>query len=240
MGEARVRSRELAVARSLARSREEYVVKLRDQLRFLNRSAADFDAGDEAESQRIATAIRTLCHDTASSHSLLGQMHLLTPLRFLDTAPGYDQANLVSTPGLAVIEATLGPGEATARYVPALGNSSVRSTRPFAGWWTRQIMRAAPTIDEARPLTRKLLVLMLANKEGGTHIDPNRALDYQILANENGLGWMLIAGGVTTSTPSGNPIAISVRQVGYELETTLREQLPPLLPEFFGEGLSGL
>lgn len=108
-------------------------MKLRDQPRFLNRSAADFDAGDEAESRRIATTIRTLCHDTPSSHSLLGQMHLLTPLRFPDTAPGYDPTNLVSTQGLPVIEATLVPGEARARYVPASGNSSVRSRRTFAG-----------------------------------------------------------------------------------------------------------
>src|SRR5256885_1737979 len=60
--------------------------KLREQLRFLSRSASLYDQGAEDEALRMATALRVVLHDTQSSTSLfkhlgLTNMHLLSSSR---------------------------------------------------------------------------------------------------------------------------------------------------------------
>ena len=47
---------------------------LDEQLEFLERSAASFDAGYEGEAKELAVSLRVLLHDTQQSHSLLGQL----------------------------------------------------------------------------------------------------------------------------------------------------------------------
>lgn len=78
-----------------------------------------------------------------------------------------------------------------------------------------------------RSWTRKELVLQLANQEGGAHVDPNLNEDYEALARRNHLGWHMESrdeSGLITigATPfEGDAVAISVRQIAYELLTTL-------------------
>lgn len=55
-------------------TQEDLVNHLREQYGFLVVSAELFDHGSEAEAKRIAVVVRTLVHDTDSSHSLLEQL----------------------------------------------------------------------------------------------------------------------------------------------------------------------
>jgi hypothetical protein len=75
---------------------------LEDQLRFLRKSAAEFDAGDTAEFRRMAVTIRVLVHDFRTSHSLLGQLNL-TSIPFASTASPTNPRNLATEFSLALI-----------------------------------------------------------------------------------------------------------------------------------------
>jgi hypothetical protein len=55
----------------------EYVEHLKEQIGFLLKSAGDFDEGDISESKRMATAIRTLVHETSTSHAYCEQLRRL-------------------------------------------------------------------------------------------------------------------------------------------------------------------
>lgn len=50
------------------------VEHLREQMRFIESSAAAYDNGFEGEGKRLATVLRVLMHDTSGSHSVLGQL----------------------------------------------------------------------------------------------------------------------------------------------------------------------
>jgi hypothetical protein len=76
--------------------------------------------------------------------------------------------------------------------------------------------------------SRKDLVLMLANKEGGAHVDPKLTDKYEQMVTHNGLGWM-------TGTPEagepfgGNAVSAAVRQIAYETEETFADHQASLV-----------
>jgi hypothetical protein len=96
--------------------------KLRQQVGFLERSAALFDQGHKDEAMRLATIIRTLVHDTGASHSLLGQLGVKETISYLDTSEPIDPRNLLPTIGLAVVKVEAGPRETLGSYIAPLGD----------------------------------------------------------------------------------------------------------------------
>src|SRR5439155_3012869 len=95
--------------------------KLRQQVGFLERSAALFDQGHKDEAMRLATIIRTLVHDTGASHSLLGQLGVKETISYLDTSEPIDPRNLLPTIGLALVKVEAGPRETLGSYIAPLG-----------------------------------------------------------------------------------------------------------------------
>jgi hypothetical protein len=114
------------------------------------------------------------------------------------------------------------------RYIPALGSDpeSFTTQRPFEEWWTHVLVRSREGEEWDRG-TR--FVLGLAHKEGGAHVDPSPPAWWRAIRDGE---W---AGAGTTVAPDGRTIPIDslvlavVRQVGYEVEMTLQQQLPALL-----------
>jgi hypothetical protein len=198
------------------------VEQLGEQVGFLRRSAAAFDEGSEAEAVRLATTIRVLVHDTDTSKSLLGLLGVKDMLEYHDTANPIEQRNLLPTPGLVMLELnTLSGG----RYVAPLGMRQTRQpalSKNFGAWWTHDVTRDG----RGYLLSRKKYVMLLANKEGGAHIDPNLPKPYVALADENSLGWSATTLDGTSGPFQGNAALPSVRQIAYELDVTLTEQLP--------------
>lgn len=190
-------------------------------MHFLERSARAFDDGFEAEAKRLAVVLRVLMHDTNQSHSLLKQHGIKDRLNFLDTAEPINPKNLLSTPGLVLMQITMTDQGPQGEYVAPLGDERPFPPRHahFAQWWTAPVMKVDGT------WSRKQLVLTLANQEGGAHVDPALNERYEQLAKHNGLGW--IAGGGPQgggSAFAGNAIAVAVRQITFEvLETFERE-----------------
>ena len=74
---------------------------------------------------------------------------------------------------------------------------------------------------------RKELVLALANKDGGAHVDPQLDERYASLSRLNSLGWQVQTGDIRLP-PDNSVVAANVRQIAYELLTSLEGTFPDL------------
>jgi hypothetical protein len=145
---------------------------LQEQVGFLCRSCDSFDAGHEDEAKRLAAVLRVMLHDTASSKSLLGLLGMLPNLLMYDTASHIHPRNLASTDGLTIMRLTVTPESgADAGYEAPLDEprpDAPACLRSFSDWWER----AAVKDSRGRSFSRRDLVLRVANKDGGSHVDP--------------------------------------------------------------------
>ena len=210
-------------SRTYPHSRSDLVRHLYAQIGHMERSAAAFDDGHEAEAARLATSIRVLVHDNprSASKSILGQLGVKDSLRYLDTSlshrglrpdhPGWDA-------GLASMEIEPGRG---GRYVPMLDNLPKERRRytNFSAWWSKVIYRRVG-------FGRRELVMNLANTDGGAHVDSALEDSYADLTKRNVLGWEY-SDDAGSRPFEGNSAQASVRQISFELLDTIRNQLSP-------------
>jgi len=195
---------------------------LQEQVGFLRKRGAGFDDGDDAEAKQLAVPIRVWLHDTPSSHALLAQMHALDRLRFVDTShPDLPPGHFRVDSGLAVIR--LGSDGST-RYRAPLDMRPPRPPRRFQPWWNDTVL----TDDHGNAFSRRRLVLGLAHYDGGAHVDPEIDESYEALSRSNSLGWTFhLEDG--TAIQAGSPVPANVRQVAWELQTTLERHFRSLL-----------
>ena len=204
---------------------EDLQASLREQVQLLRDSAGLFDAGQPGHALNLAVRLRVMLHDTKGSHSLLGQIGIKERLTFLDTALDPEPGNEAST---AIVMIHLGTSGSQI-FTPPLGNLSPRRQRKprksFDEWWHSVVILDRPRNE----FTREGLVLALAHWEGGAHVDPEWESAYADVAKNGSLGWIL-------SSESGirplieNPVPASVRQIAFEVDQTLTEQVPELVP----------
>jgi hypothetical protein len=184
---------------------------LSEQIGFLEASAAAFDLGFDGEAKRLALTLRVLLHDTAQSHSLLGQLDLKNR-EFIDTALKLDPANRLSHGGLVFAAI----GAPRTRYVAMLDAVPTTRLLPFFDWWNAPVF-----VDQARNvLTREKLVLTAANQDGGGHVDPALDETYYKLSRENALGFVAVENGV--ARPMEGPEKAAIRQIAHEVLKTIR------------------
>jgi hypothetical protein len=209
-------------------TRSELVTHLHEQLEFLSTSAKLFDDGRQSEAKRLATATRLLVHDTGISRSLLGLLGVKAKLRFLNTSLPRDTEDQIRIHcGLAQIELGHDGRHATGYRAPLDDLPEIRRNRPrllFDEWWTGTIL----TDNGGNSFSRKDLVLGLAHKDGGVHVDPDLEDAYAALTRGNSLGWHLYDEG-GHMVLSESPVLANVRQIAFELESSLLEQLPELV-----------
>lgn len=194
-----------------------------EQLSFLRASARAYDAGQVNEAKRLAVSVRILVHETRRSKALLGQLGLLHAIGFVDGGETPDSRNLAATMGLSGIQ--LGGG-APPRYVPKFGipDYQDRTMRTFHSWWTRPVV-----VDLARnKFSRKDLVLVMADQDGGAHVDPSLEQSYARLSRQNSMGWYTT--GLIADRPVEGIEFASVRQIAWELLETLEAREPLATP----------
>jgi hypothetical protein len=228
-------------------TREEVQAHLDQQMKFLETSAKHFDEGEIAEAKRMATHIRVLVHDTKSSKSLLRQLELKTTL-FRDTRRRdlRDDPQLSKSPPLpkgcevqtgqsytvhsayfGLVESAVGQ-HGPAFYAP-LDKCVSHQLLPFDEWWDALVFNT----DDGLSLTRRSLILTMADQDGGAHVDPELEAQYAAIAKQDGLGMLV---GMCPSTGDGppqvipagtlrvpqNPVEASVRQIAHEVLKTLK------------------
>jgi hypothetical protein len=213
MGEAKQKKAERQRAQ---RDRPQIEAKLQEQVELLHQLGIMYDTVSPVAALPLATCLRVILHNTGSSHAILHQLGLELQLYFRDTSMHVDPANMLPAHnGLVVMELTAGVG---ARYVPRLkGQGEIENMDlPFAQWWEAMVLRD----NDGRTWTRRKLVLELANKEGGAHLDRRQPESIKALEHENSMGWSFVSSDGNRPFENG-PMAPSVRQIAREVELTL-------------------
>jgi hypothetical protein len=154
--------------------------KLEEQRHLLRKSVKEITAGDLIEALRVSTIIRVLVHDTGSSKALLKQLDQnYLQLEILDVAPPRDEPPPPGTTATVVMNVPITiqvkSGSGTFLSPDLAVENRVPST--LGKWW----QRPALILPGAGAFSRKEVVLGLANKEGGTHVDTDITERYQQL-----------------------------------------------------------
>jgi hypothetical protein len=186
---------------------------LTDQIHFLESSAESYDAGFDGEAKRLANSIRLLLHDTKKSKSLLGQLGLKN-MEFYDTAFEYAPNDPLYDAGLIVKSCDLETGEW--KFSPPLDTvPQIRKTK-FEIWWNTPVF-----VDTMRnKLSRKDLILFIANQDGGAHVDPSINETYAALSRKYSLGWSYQVQG--ENIPIKRAERAAIRQIAHEVLKTLK------------------
>jgi len=214
-----------------SQSRDELLAHLSDQINFMIASAISFDNGFEGEAKRLAVAIRILVHDTSRSAALLTQLRK-TNILFYDSASFFDPRNLLPSNCLTMIRASKKEGEGlVGDYVAPLDRLSPARNKDkkvgFGRWWNRSTMYK----DKGGNLfTRRDLVLTVADKEGGAHVDPKLDEAYAKLSRFNSLGWKVYTDGERKDFRN-TPVLPSIRQIAHEALKALRDEVVDLFLE---------
>jgi len=190
-------------------------------------SIAAFHEGQAAEAKRMAVAVRLLAHDTGRSHSLLAQLGIKNGVLFYDTTGSVTEPGLVSGLGLAGMVLAMGKGGPRSFWTPNLDGGPDRrdlTVRPFHSWWTR------PVIKDNRGVffSRRVIVLGVADQDGGAHVDPDLDASYGQFTRGSSIGWRMDIGNGLEEIP-GLELAC-VRQVAHELLVSLACQAPYAFP----------
>lgn len=218
----------------------ELMEHLYEQMGFLRRSAEGYDAGDFSEAKRLATTLRLLLHDTQESSSLLKQLGLKDKLRFPDTAGEIQPDKFETLPGgrfrasiaIAVPLAPIAWGSWKGfRFIARLDDheTSFRPV-PFHTWWNSAVVAIPPKFR----LSRRELVLGVANQDGGAHVDASLREQFAGIARQR-----FILGSkrkplsiATIERPDHKgPPNLSlpmVRQIAYEVTKTLEGRIETL------------
>ncbi len=202
----------------------ELLGQLKEQISFLERSAAVFDSGFEEEAKRLALTLRILLYDKSNSRSLLTQLNRKN-IRLYNSALPYRPQNPIPYSGLTMIKISSSDG---GKYVAPLDSGSPsRSTTsklPFNIWWDGVFIR---NDKNGNTFNRKQMTLFVADTDGGAHIDPNLNVAYASLSRFNSMGWKFLRQD-TSYDFKNSPVLPTIRQITHEVLKTLKDEFPDI------------
>lgn len=209
----------------IQQTKEDLQKQLDSQLELLGVLANLYDQGQTVVAKSIASSIRVLLHKTQQSHSLLYQLNLEDTDFFdsclVDGIPeDYEKLKrLGSYAGLFGI----GISSEETTYVPYLDD--IPGSKPkyakYEDYWNRVVFHD----KNNGTFTRKEIVLAVANKDGGSHVDPFLDKKYVDLAKNNSLGWVGSANNQQHKPPEGAELA-AMRQIAHEVLRTFVKNYP--------------
>jgi hypothetical protein len=195
---------------------------LMDQIQFLQRSIILYDTGLINEAKRMGVIIRLLVHDTPKSVSLLSQLNMKNIL-FYDTSHDYDPTNLAPTLGLILTRTSVNP--TFVKFIPALDGREEYKNRKisFEKWWDKIVLA-----DKVNNKFKRIdLILSVANKDGGVHVDPQLDKSYGELTRKKTLGVKFVINNLVKEHGI-EPIFASIRQISHEILKSLKDELPDM------------
>lgn len=211
----------------VAQTKTELQEHLKDQIAFLVASAQSYDKGFLGEAKRLAVNIRILVHDTAASTSLLQQLDL-KHIDFYDTSHDYNpREHFLSFHGLTLMEIGPSGGQFVPRCALSLGSvGEPFKLLPFEQWWKKVVI-----VDMRRnQFTRRQLVLTLADREGGAHVDPKLDPAYAALTRKHSMA-VYYKYNDEEGEISGIEHA-SVRQIAHEVIISLKKTCPEIIGNY--------
>jgi SEC-C motif len=192
---------------NVARTQAELDLLLEEQLIFLKQSCASYDNGFEGEIKRLAVSVRVLVHDTNTSISLLTLVNKKNT-DFLDTSDPYDNENACSHSSLVQLHMSPSGTKPKAHLDDDIQLNWIN----FDAWWNGIVL-----VDSKRnEFSRKDIVLHLANKDGGAHVDHEIDEKYHELRTKNSMQWFsLLADG--REIAGEDHVPATMRQIAHEL-----------------------
>lgn len=217
----------------MKKTSEQLKENLEEQIQFLYTSVNQFDSGMEAESKRMAVAARVLLYDSSYSMSILKQLDIKDDVLFMSSAHQYIPVNLVSYLGLIGIESSIGEG----KYTPFCKTQDPHESKKWVkldDWWNELVID-----DKSHKFTRKDIVLILANTDGGAHVDPTSFDEYDNLIYDNSLGWCYFDDDEVYALDN-NAAYVTMRQIAHEIihSLTLYKHILSSTMEAVGTGLA--
>jgi hypothetical protein len=145
-----------------------FIEKLNEQMRFIERSCAAFDAGMEDEALRIAVAMRVVFHQSQSGTSLVAHLGLESS-KMLSSSRGH--GNFQDYLGHRIDLGSAVP----IKMLPLFGEKF--REMPLDDWWSKEPV----FVHQNEPFTRRKIILSAANKDGGAHVDAQLERYYEVL-----------------------------------------------------------
>lgn len=207
------------------RSKKNLMRNLKEQVSFMISSCQAYDRGAIAEAKRLSVTVRMLVHDTSSSTSLLGQLDSKVTASFYNTAPKETPRSICGYFGL--IGLAMRPNIAGV-FAPRLDNLQKVAKPymvPFAEWWDTVVIRD----EEGKTFSRKEIILNIANKDGGAHVDPRLNKAYSMLSNGQTVGWQGVQGGKIENVRFIE--LATARQIAHEVLGSLARNMPSAFEE---------
>jgi hypothetical protein len=184
----------------------EFKEYLRMHLSFLVNSAAAFDRGEMDEAIRMAVSIRVLFHDTGRSTSLLMQLGA-KDIFLTSTCAPIPEGAFVGHGSMVFTSITMTANGPVAAMKASLGDGPPVNYHLKAEDWWNQTVFVLPR-GEDRRISRKDIVLVAANKDGGAHVDTELTPQYESLKERGGTLWSVaysIQTGLTSSGSTNRP-----------------------------------
>jgi hypothetical protein len=146
-----------------------------ENLGFLKNSLNQIEKGDYFEVKRIASSIRTLIHDTNNSHSLIKQLENHPGNNFKTECFFYANGTPLKGTLLEGLSTCIRCQLPRMRFDESIESHEdyFRTWNTLDDWWNGLLFKN-PLLQEH--FTRKDIILHFANKEGGSHVDPNLPL----------------------------------------------------------------
>ncbi|WP_421142345.1 hypothetical protein [Aeromonas dhakensis] len=213
----------------VSQTKEELYSHLREQLEFLSRSCSEYDRGFTAEGKRIAATLRLMLHDTKNSHSLFSQLGLKS-IGFLNTAAPIAKGEKKAILSFLQTKITFNEDlTLSGKHYPLLGHRPAGWPPAkkvfFPDWWNQVVLTDA----QGSKFSRRMLVMVVANTDGGAHIDPEIDVTYADLSRNNSIGYAVGKSDVIKSMVPIDKVELAcIRQIAYELTVSLLERYPEL------------
>ena len=201
---------------SYRQTQDDFKEHLKEQIQFLLNSVGNFDNGFEKEAKRIAVRLRVILHDTRNSTSLLTHLNCKNIL-FYDTALDYRKYRTTILIGIK-----LSTRDGPEYWAPLDNGSPIRYQKgkvSFDQWWNEIVL-----IDQDNnEFTRKNLVLIMTNQDGGAHIGEILDNAYAKLTKSEYLGWRFTYKGKSIRT---YPVHVVIRQICHEVLKSFNDEFP--------------
>ena len=188
----------------------DFATELRKQMRFIQGSAALFDAGNPDESIRIAIALDVIFNDEGR-YKTLPEWEDLKKVQMVSTCtkgiekPDYMLSNLIAL--------EIAPSSGLMRFRPSLSIKEYRLLTLEKWWKGEVIFRSKDT-----PITRRDLALWARNTDGGAHIQKKHK-SYEWLFS--GAGWAMELnpiGRKSRVVTAKNAHLAALRQIAFEIQ----------------------
>jgi hypothetical protein len=185
-----------------------------------------YDGGEEFHAKDLANHLRQIL---SNKHNVLSALDInRESFQYQSTPPNNATFRLARSAGSAVWIPGEGTKEIETSYHPTFHMFKGNWNRePYKDWW-----EGAIDVGIVPPFTRKEIVMTVAEKDGGAHVDPTLPRAYADMRRQKDLGIEISTSDKKASPERGRQYAI-IRQITYEVQLTLNREIPTYLPRPF-------